>query len=186
MKTKFVVCLVALFCFAAAGLRAQDRSKVDIFAGYSYVQANPSTSQLDSFHLNGGSISGAYNLNNWLGAVADFGGYTNGNIGGNGVDGSLYTYLFGPRVSYRHFGRITPYGQVLFGVAHETASGFGVAGAQNAFAMTVGGGADYRLTHRFSVRPFQVEYLLTRFPEVTAGNQTQNNLRVSAGFVVHF
>lgn len=186
MKTKVVVCLLAMISFFSLNLRAQDPPKVDVFAGYTYIKVNPSTSGVDGFHLNGGSISGAYNFKNWLGAVADFGGGTNGNIAGSGVSGSVYTYLFGPRVSYRHLGRITPFGQVLFGAAHETASGFGASGSQNAFAMTVGGGVDYKLTNRFSIRPIQVEDLITRFPEGTAGNQTQNNLRVSTGFVVHF
>ncbi len=43
-----------------------------------------------------------------------------------------------------------------------------------------------RLFHRVSFRPAQVEYLLTRFPETTNSRETQNNLRVSTGFVVHF
>ena len=30
------------------------------------------------------------------------------------------------------------------------------------------------------------EYLLTRFPETTSSRETQNNLRVSTGIVLHF
>jgi hypothetical protein len=53
--------------------------------------------------------------------------------------------------------------------------------------MAIGGGVDYRLTNRFSLRPLQVDYLLTRFPEGTPNNsQTQNNLRASTGIVIHF
>jgi opacity protein-like surface antigen len=103
------------------------------------------------------------------------------------VDGTLSTYLFGPRVSYRSYRRITPFGEALFGVAHAGASiAGGSLGSQNAFAMTLGGGVDYRLTNRFSIRPLQVDYLLTRFPEGTGSNQTQNNLRASTGILIHF
>jgi opacity protein-like surface antigen len=189
MKMRVVVCLLALCAFAlsAANLRAQDETpKVDLFAGYSYLQSNPSSANLDSFHLNGGSVSGAYNVTNWFGAVADFGAYTNGNIGRSGAGGTTSTYLFGPRVSYRHFRRVTPFGQVLFGVARTNASAFLTSGSQNAFAMTAGGGVDLRLTDRFALRPMQVEYLLTRFQETNVGNQTQNNLRVSTGLVFRF
>src|SRR5262249_32267556 len=134
----------------------------------------------------GGSVWGAYRVTNWFAGVADFGGSANGNIGRSGASAPLSTYLFGPRVSYRHFRRITPFGQVLFGTGRTNATAFGNSGSQNAFAMTTGGGLDYKFTQHWAVRPLQVEYLLTRFQEGTAGNQTQNNLRVSTGFVYSF
>ena len=189
MKLKVLVSLLAFLSFCGVAAQAQDVPKVDIFAGYSYVRANPSTSGVSSFSLNGGSASVAYNVNNWLSGVADFGGYHNGNILGTNVDGTLSTYLFGPRVSYRHLGRITPFGQALFGVAHESGSLSGsttITGSNNSFAMTIGGGVDYRLSHHFDLRPLQVEYLLTRFPEAGTGAQSQNNLRVSTGIVFKF
>ena len=186
MKLKLLVSLLAVLSFVTVSARAQDVPKLDIFAGYSYVRANPATSGVDSFSLNGGSANVAYNVNHWLSGVADFGGYHSGNILGTGVDGTVSTYLFGPRISYRHFGRITPFGQVLFGVAHTGSSVFDTTGSQNAFAMTVGGGVDYRLSHRLAIRPLQVDYLMTRFSEVTTNSQTQNNLRVSTGIVFRF
>src|SRR5215470_19744438 len=98
MKVKLVVCALAVLALFAGSARAQeDRSKVDIFAGYSYLRFNPNTAGVDSFNLHGGSASVAYNANNWLSGVADFGGYHANNILGSGVDGTLYTYLFGPR-----------------------------------------------------------------------------------------
>jgi len=187
MKSKLVVCLLAFLSLLAATAGAQESApKVDIFAGYSYLQANPGVAGVDSFHLHGGSASVAYNYNHWLSAVADFGGYNNGNILGTGASGTLSTYLFGPRVSYRHFRKITPFGQVLFGVGHANSSAFGTAGSQNGFAMTAGGGVDYKVLDHFSIRPIQAEYLMTRFGVGTTGTQTQNNLRLSTGFVFRF
>jgi outer membrane immunogenic protein len=186
MKLKVVVCLLAFFSFTAAAAFAQDTPKFDIFAGYSYVRDNPSTSGVSSFNLHGGSASIAYNANHWLSAVADFGGYHANNILGSGVDGTVSTFLFGPRLSYRHFGRVTPFAQTLFGVAHASGSGFGINSTDNAFAASFGGGVDLRLSHHFSFRPAQVEYLLTRFPETSASRETQNNLRLSTGIVFHF
>jgi len=75
----------------------------------------------------------------------------------------MWTYLFGPRVNYRHLGRITPFGQTLFGIAHTTSDVYLLGHNQTDFAMTVGVGFDYRLSHRLSLRPIQVDYLLTRF-----------------------
>jgi hypothetical protein len=51
----------------------------------------------------------------------------------------------------------------------------------------LGAGVDWNVRDRFSIRPIQFDYVLTHLPEVTGGNnQTQNNLRVSAGIVFHF
>src|SRR5215813_9000406 len=186
MKLKVVVCLLAFLSFSAASAFAQDFSKIDIFAGYSYVRENPATSGVSGFNLHGGSASVAYNANHWLSAVADFGGYHANNILGSGVDGTISTYLFGPRFSYRKFERVTPFAQTLFGVAHASGSGFGTTATSNAFAASFGGGVDVKLFHRLSWRPAQVEYLLTRFAETTNSRETQNNLRVSTGVVFHF
>jgi opacity protein-like surface antigen len=98
-----------------------------------------------------------------------------------GINGTLSTYLFGPRVSYRHSGRITPFGEVLFGVAHAGVSIVGLGNSDNSFAMSLGGGVDYKLTNRFAIRPIKVDYLMTRFSETGTGGNTQNNLRVSTG-----
>src|SRR5262249_37607393 len=115
------------------------------------------------------------------------GGYHSGNLLGPGVDGTLSTYLFGPRISYHRDSRITPFGQVLFGVAHiGGSSGLAFSSSNNSFAMTVGGGVDFRVSHRLSSRALQVDYLLTRFNEFGLGAQNQNNLRVSTGAVLHF
>jgi len=177
---------MAVLSLFGATARAQETPKVDVFAGYSYFRNNPSTAGASSFSLNGGSASVAYNANNWLSGVADFGAYHNGNILSTGTNGTLSTYLFGPRVSYRHFGRVTPFGEVLFGVAHAGASIAGTSGSDNAFAMSLGGGFDYKLSQHFAIRPVKVDYLLTRFPETGTSNQTQNNLRVSTGIVFRF
>jgi hypothetical protein len=185
MKWKVVVCLLALFSITAIA-SAQDTPKLDVFVGYSYLRDKPSTSGVNGFNLHGGSASVAYNANNWLSGVADFGGYHANNILGSGVDGTISTYLFGPRFSYRRHERFTPFAQTLFGVAHASGNGFVVSGTSNAFAASFGGGVDVKLFHRLSFRPAQVEYLLTRFPETTTSRETQNNLRVSTGFVFHF
>jgi len=187
MKLRVVVSLLAFASLLGVAAQAQERQTVDIFAGYSYVRANPATAGFNSFSLNGGSASVAYNVNGWLSGVADFGGYHNTNILGSGVDGTLSTYLFGPRVSYHRFSRVTPFGEVLFGVAHTGASVLNTTNSQNAFAMTVGGGLDYRVSSHFSIRAAKVDYLLTRFNELnTTNTQSQNNLRVSTGIVFRF
>lgn len=187
MNLRIVVSVLTFISLCSGIVQAQETPKVDVFAGYSYVRENPGPMSGDSFSLNGGSASVTYHLRDWVSAVADFGGYHNGNILGTGVDGTLSTYLFGPRISYRSYRHFTPFAEALFGAAHEGAGlAGGASGSQNAFAMAIGGGVDYRINNRFSLRPLQVDYLMTRFAEGTPNNQTQNNLRASTGIVIHF
>lgn len=186
MKLRFVVSLLAVLCFCGSSVYAQERPTFDVFAGYSYVRERPGSGTSNDFSLNGGSASFAYNFNNWLSGVGDVGAYHNGNILGTKTDGTLTTYLFGPRVSYRHFGRLTPFGEVLFGGAHANAHLTGLSASDNAFAMTVGAGVDYSLSKHLSIRPLKVDYLLTRFSELGTRNQNQNNIRASAGVVFRF
>ncbi len=187
MKWKLVVSLLAVPLFFGVATQAQENNpKVDIFAGYSYVRLNPSTAGARSFSLNGGSGSVAYNVNGWLSGVADFGGYTNGNILGSNASGTLSTYLFGPRVSYRHYRRITPFGEALFGVARASARVSGASATDNAFSTAIGVGVDYKLSDHFAVRPLKVDYLISRFNETGTSALTQNNLRASTGIVIRF
>ena len=192
----------ALLCGAMllfAGIAsAQDDSKVTVFGGYSYVRANPGFGA-PGLNFNGGSGSIAYNVNSWLGAVADFGGYHwSGSGDTSGVDATVVTYLFGPKVSM-HAGPITPFVQTLFGGAHGSGDITGVvcdarvrsvrpeqslcsgSGSDNAFSMALGGGLDWNATPHIGVRLIQGEYLMTRF-----FSNTQNNARISAGVTFRF
>ena len=189
---------LALLCGAMllfAGLAsAQDSPKIEAFGGYSYLRANADGV---GYNFNGGSGSLAYNLTPWLGVVGDFGGYHWSGSGENqGVDSTLVTYLFGPKVSYRH-GPITPFAQVLLGGAHISAtdnecehsphsrkrydSCGSTSGSQNGFSMALGGGLDWNATSHIGIRLIQAEYLMTRFD-----SQSQNNARISTGVVFRF
>lgn len=61
-------------------------------------------------------------------------------------------YQAGFRFPIKRYGRFTPYGKALVGVAN--ANFF----SGNAFMVTVGGGVDYRLNKNFSLRAGDFEY----------------------------
>ena len=53
--------------------------------------------------------------------------------------------------------------------------------------MKAGGGLDYRLGKHFSLRPVEVDYVLTRFPSLLTGTrQNQNSIAASAGIIFTF
>ncbi|MGC1228120.1 MAG: hypothetical protein WA859_16710 [Candidatus Sulfotelmatobacter sp.] len=92
---------------------------------------------------------------------------------------SEYTFLFGPRASFR-IKNFRPFVHALFGGAHVNESGFGVPGSSTVFADAIGGGLDYQFTRRFGWR-IQVDALQTRF-----FGTSQTNARISTGPVVRF
>jgi outer membrane protein OmpA-like peptidoglycan-associated protein/opacity protein-like surface antigen len=191
-------------------VRAQDARgtnggtpKVDLFVGYSYLRAVPAPSDGNRLvWLNGGSTSIAYNFTRHLGLVGDFGGFgdTQLLLAGTGAkpdsSGSVYTYLFGPRYSFRNSTRLTPFVQALFGDIHASdvtfSSGCLGAGctplpAENSFAWTAGGGLDFNLRRHLAIRIIQAEYLMTRFDDYNTGaSASQNDMRLSSGIVFRF
>jgi hypothetical protein len=181
---KFVLGVV----LASGGIMsAQEIStpKYEVGLNYSWLHVNSSNFDYQRTG-NGGSGYFEYNLNRTLGLVADFGGYANTR---KGIDDKLLTYMFGPRFNWRH-SRLNPYVQFLFG------GGYAWSGpnsnTQNAFVTAAGGGLDYNLTHRISIKPIQVEYVMTQFDSASLGGSTQsfgghqNDIRYSAGVVFKF
>jgi hypothetical protein len=199
VRIKVVVCLFVCSFAPALAMRAQDINKFDVYAGYSYVRANPANQpdplqtpvpqSIPSFNMNGGGGSFAYNFNGRISGVFDLDRYHSSKLSaplGN-THGSMYTFLAGPKLSFRNTTRFTPFTQFLLGAAYSDSFIY-LRGPQSALAMTMGGGFDVRLSHRFSLRPLQADYLLTQFRENIdpAPKRWQNNARLGAGVVAHF
>jgi len=164
---KLILFGLGLFLFAGSS-RAQS---VDVSGGYSYFRLGGS----GGLNQNGISGSVAYNPIRWLGVVGDFGGY---HASPSGVSVNTYTYLFGPRLSFRNPSHITPFVQGLIGGSRLT---LGSAGGSNSqFAYSFGGGVDFGILPHLAFRP-QLDYVGLDTP----GSRT-NCTRVSAGLVVHF
>lgn len=159
--------LVVVILVAASPACAQ-APKAEFFAGYEYLHLNPLGRGCHGFGANL-----AYNLNDWAGAVGDFGVCKETGLP-SGISAHDVNYLFGPRISYRNYGKLTPFAQVLLGGQHIGSN----VGDDNSFAMTLGGGLDYKHNDRFSIRLIQAEYLYTHF-----GGQGQNNARIEVGLV---
>jgi outer membrane protein OmpA-like peptidoglycan-associated protein len=180
--------------------------RFELFMGYSYLRAMPELAAGNRLvYLNGGSTSIAFNLNRYLGLVGDFGGFNdtrllltgageNPSVNAQVDEGTVFSYLGGPRLSFRDHGRLTPFVQALFGGMH--ASDITLSGctgnctflrAENTFAMTAGGGLDIRVSHHFAVRIVQAEYVMTRFENLNTGSKaSQNDMRLSSGIVFRF
>jgi outer membrane protein OmpA-like peptidoglycan-associated protein len=162
------------------------------FAGmYDYINFAPGD-LFANFNSHGGSGSFTYNASKWLGITGELGGYDfNRNLfplaGGNTpTNGSLITYLFGPRLNLRKFDHFVPFGELLVGGAKGGIELVGIS-SQNAFAMAAGGGVDMVLTKYIAWRVAQLDYLMTSFSGPAVGaSARQNNLRAGTGLVLRF
>jgi len=125
-----------------------------------------------------------------------------------GADMTLANYLLGPRVRWGSHGRFQPYIQTLFGgatawqslpvpdvaivtplggVIVPNGSHLQFARTTSGFAMTAGGGIDFRLSKNVYLRPIQAEYYLTRLrPIAQLDTVNRNNFRYSAGINFEF
>jgi len=170
MRKLFI--LVAVILATAGSAVAQDFPKAEIFGGYQYIRVNPGGGSAAS-NCQGGAGSVAGNLNHWFGVVGDFGACKVTGLP-SGTSAHLVNYLFGPKLTYRSRGKLSPFAQVLFGGERISGSASGLS----SFAMAFGGGADYEMTNHVAIRLIQAEYLYTKF-----GGTRQNNARISAGIV---
>jgi hypothetical protein len=94
-----------------------------------------------------------------------------------------YNFLIGPQYSYKWKG-LRPYGHALFGKARDRLRQPGstqLEPSSLARAIALGGGLDFQLSDKFSVRAIQADYLTT---SVFSG--TQHNIRLSTGVIFRF
>ena len=191
--------LLCTFTFAALLFAMPSNGQgIELFGGYTFVRAPVTFSQTPqgacvitgcpiitttrNLNLNGWNVGGAFKVLGPLALKADFAD-TSGSF--QGANTHLKTYLIGPQLRFP--GPISPFAHFLIGGAHEstTTSTSGpittTSPTRNAFATALGGGLDLKVFPFISVRPIQIDYLLTHF-----NSNTQNQFRYSAGIVLRF
>jgi hypothetical protein len=215
MKLRSAIILGIVLIFGTAAF-AQDYAKVEIPMYYSYMRFNPENSNIVSgFSLNGGGGGITVYFNHMIGITGEFNGYGSTTQtfhfpatanspcpAGCTVTGSgdLFSYNVGPVFKYRGE-RWEPFVETLFGGAHSNTYNNvfhnlcvnpGVCTSQltpsnNAFDFIIGGGLDIPMSHHISIRPAQVDFVLTRFGNnFTKGNQNQSNFRYNGGVVIRW
>jgi hypothetical protein len=169
--------------------------KFEVAGMFSYINFCPCSFR--NFNELGATGSFAYNVNRWLGLVAEVGGYhfdrqipildpVTNTESLNTISGNMQTYLFGPRLNWRRFDHFVPFGEVLFGAAHGSSQVTGDK-TQGAFAMAVGGGVDVVLTRYLTWRFVQADYLMTNFSgSLLSPSGRQNNFRIGTGLVLRW
>jgi len=93
---------------------------IETAPGFTYVHTSPVLGGSQGFDCAGGGSTIAYNMTSMLGVAADLGGckvfgLDNTYGVGSKVNGSEFTYVFGPRITFRHLGKIQPFLEINFG-----------------------------------------------------------------------
>jgi opacity protein-like surface antigen len=187
-KSFWVLILLAIFAFVLPAKAQNEEPRFEAFGGYYYsrfnVNANvPGIAPSATYNGNGGGGQLEYNANHWLGVVGDLGGFIATSSGNGSFAGVAFTYLLGPRLNFQR-GKVTLFAQTLFGGVRTTDGIAQSSGTENNFAMTAGGGIDFKVSRHVSVRPVQAEYFMTEIPDGL--NNRQDNLRVGGGIVFQF
>ena len=188
--------------FLSATARAQDTPVWEISSGYSSLTGNLIHPR---FHLNGGDVSLAGNLNEWFGMRFEVSAYLGPFNGSqlaqdaknamNGVTGpiaqtfpgspSVQTFTVGPVFSIRRFRRFTPFAHFGIGGIHASQGYLGLSKSAMTFAASGGGGADFKMNNWAAIR-IEGDYLTTTFsmpPATFSPGSTQSNIQISAGVV---
>ncbi len=186
---------VASLCSASAHAQAapttESTARPEVALGYTYLRSNAPQGSCGCFNVSGGNATFAWPLASGKFALAgDVTIAHAGTVSSSGDNLTLSTFTAGVRYLLPMKSRsFQPFGQVLAGLAHSSGTlvqgaNPGAANAGAAFACNFGGGLDLRVNPRFSIRLAEADYLLTTFDNGT--NNHQNNLRISAGVVIHF
>jgi len=168
--TLTLVILLVTFTYPAW---SQKTPRLEAFAGYSYLRFDSTTLGFaDYSNLHGFELAGAFNLSRNFGIVADVSDHYGNRL-------RVYQYMFGPQVLL-HKGRVSGFAHALFGKANDR---FNINGSSTSTgrAVALGGGFDYYMSPRYSIRVIQADYLDTH-----TFNVSQGNVRVSTGVVFHW
>jgi opacity protein-like surface antigen len=183
---------------AGTAVAQDDFPKIETAPAFMYVHFVPGGG-LPDYNCVGGGGTIAYNMTSWFGVAADLGGCKTIDLQ-PGTSANLFTYVFGPRITYRSSSKFQPFFLVNFGGSRISVTdndcsdarvrpqGEGInfcgTASKNAFAMTVGGGVDYKMTKKIALRLVQAEYFYTRFGNNFFDNVNQNNFRLKSGVVI--
>ena len=182
------VCLLA-FCAVSV---AQDVPQFEVFGGWNIILPEEYV-PVDS--LNGWEGSFTVNGNEYLSAVIDVSGlYTGWESNEVGMS-SMHNFMVGPQFRLTKVSeKFVPFVRALFGLSHirfsdqaedEEGTPINDEGQlnQNGFAMAFGGGVDFNLNDRISIRPAQIEYVTARFNTIGRA-EFVNFTRFAAGVII--
>ena len=172
-------CVVSVVMLFAVPASAQDYPRFEASGGYQFVDR---PEQSFPFGLN---IDGAINTSRSFSIAGDLGwAWDSDDEEGTDVSTSLWTLGAGPRFTARTQGRVWPYGQVLFGMAHFRQSievgDLDVSDSATKFMIQPGAGVNINAGDGWGV-VIAAEYRRIFLDEEEDGDSGENQFRLFAG-----
>jgi opacity protein-like surface antigen len=184
--------------------------KFETSPGFMYIHNSKVLGMQQGFNCVGGGGTLAYNFSAAIGFAADLGGCRilkeTAALGPNSpVNGNEFTFLFGPRITFRHpHSPFQPFTELSLGGTRASiscingdfgnncgsltasqlpsaipANPTGTSASKTAFTLAIGGGFDIKLNQKFAIRLVQAEYMYTRFgnscPYAVCSNNNSQN-----------
>jgi hypothetical protein len=189
---------VALLALAlSAGVEAQETPKIpkwELFGGYSEYLAGggiPGERQLPS---NGVQVSVYRVVTNYFRITGQFNTQFADHVvnlaplplGGKHVNSKELLGVFGPEATYRGLRKFDIFGHFLIGVAYgrDNTDPKTPTASYTTWIYGLGGGIDYKLAKRVSIRLMEFDWMTTHFP--INSPEAQDDWRLNTGFVFHF
>ncbi len=178
--TTFALALALCFWGTIAAAQVTIQPKAEVFVGYSWL--HPGGMYTDTIktmdHTEGVEESLVYYLPQAhnLGVMADFSQHF-----GSVSNQNINIFMGGLQYKY-HTDGFSPFFHLLVGAEKQNVFSFSQWNA----ALGVGGGFDYAIGHRFSIRVAQADYIYSNFStphEFGAGTRQWNSVRLSTGVV---
>jgi outer membrane immunogenic protein len=191
---RVLLCLIPIVVLVSS-VHAQEVPRVELFGGYSYLNLD-TTGRTNRLNFNGFDTNVTFNVNRHLGVEVDFAGHFQTPCDqGIAIQANNrcadWAYMAGPKVSFRKK-RFSPFAHVLFGgdrFSNTNLTGGGFTTSQTSWSMAAGGGLDFTVSPRISVRVAQFDYFMTNH-DLIIGNFVdpghQNHFRISTGIVFKF
>jgi outer membrane protein with beta-barrel domain len=175
MRAMVWIGVVSATClFIPESASGQDSRRLAVAGGYSLVRDN----DIDET-LNGWVASGTGHVALSFGITAEAGGTTKAlPVLGTTLTYRSLSFMAGPNFSMRPSGRVTLFGQVLFGGMRGTVGILDQTRSRTDFALQPGGGADFWMSRTIGIR------VGADYRRITAAESVMTQLRFHVGMVI--
>ena len=172
----FAICLLGSFASAQV---ASYQPKDEVFGGYSWIHPNGYVDYGYKLH----DISKGFDISNvwYLPAAHNWGLMLDSSAHFDGDNDTDLGYIFGGLQYKYHTDTISPFARVGFGTAKISPPTYIDEWKP---AIMGGGGLDWALNHKWSIRLAQIDYIYTNYDALLPTHGTQfNTIRLAAGVV---
>ena len=160
---------------------------IEVSVGYLAQFSNSPPGACGCFVLQGGYADVGLPVHGRFQAVLELDGVTAGSVPEASRGLSVVTLAVGPKFRQPVGSRLSIFGQALLGAARGFDAEFIGSGpgrdTATSFALLAGGGVDFALGRRLSLRPVRVDLISTRL--ANGSDNAQRNVRIGGGIVFH-